>query len=263
MTTLISNAQSKKHRSNQLIMERDSLVALVSRLKETEKVMIDSLNNIRQILTNQNILIGKLRSQVKDSEIFNFNGVNWSPYNLDVITFRNGDTIMQAQSVELWEKAGFAKQPAWCYYQKEDGSIDSSAGKLYNRYAVLDPRGLAPHGWEIASYYEWSNLSSYLFNSDYYFHDLLGVTKFHSNPLNFNFRLTGWRDVGFGGYGNTVTFWMYTDPYNEQGTTRTVSLDAKDESGNTHTYIYEGGSEVFRYGETSWIMGHFVRCVLK
>jgi uncharacterized protein (TIGR02145 family) len=35
-------------------------------------------------------------------------------------------------------------------------------GKLYNWYAVNDPRGLAPTGWHVPSDAEWTTLATYL-----------------------------------------------------------------------------------------------------
>ena len=35
-------------------------------------------------------------------------------------------------------------------------------GKLYNWYAVNDPRGLAPAGWHVASDAEWTELTNCL-----------------------------------------------------------------------------------------------------
>ena len=39
----------------------------------------------------------------------------WMNKNLDVNTFRNGDTIPEVKTIEDWVKAGENKQPAWCY----------------------------------------------------------------------------------------------------------------------------------------------------
>ena len=39
----------------------------------------------------------------------------WSASNLDVLTFRNGDSIPKAQTSEEWIKAMNNMQPAWCY----------------------------------------------------------------------------------------------------------------------------------------------------
>jgi len=85
----------------------------------------------------------------------------WMTKNLDVSTFRNGDPIPQAKTNEEWEKAGDNKLPAWCYYEN-DPANGAKYGKLYNWYAVIDSRGLAPVGYHIPSDAEWTILSDYL-----------------------------------------------------------------------------------------------------
>lgn len=85
----------------------------------------------------------------------------WMAENLNVSTFRNGDPILQAKTDEEWEKAGKNKQPAWCYYDN-DPENGSKYGKLYNWFAVNDPRGLAPKGWHVPSNHEWGILSAFL-----------------------------------------------------------------------------------------------------
>lgn len=79
----------------------------------------------------------------------------WKKKNLNTSVFRNGDSIPQAKSVNDWMAAGINKQPAWCYYQN-DPSNNESYGKLYNWYAINDPRELAPEGWHIPTDLEWS-----------------------------------------------------------------------------------------------------------
>jgi uncharacterized protein (TIGR02145 family) len=82
----------------------------------------------------------------------------WMTKNLDVSTFRNGDPIPQAKTNEEWEKAGENNQPAWCYYENDQAN-GVKYGKLYNWYAVIDPRGLAPVGYHIPSDAEWTKLT--------------------------------------------------------------------------------------------------------
>ena len=81
----------------------------------------------------------------------------WMTKNLDVSKFRNGDPIPEAKTNEEWENAGKNKQPAWCYYNN-DPKNGEKYGKLYNWYAVIDPRGLAPNGYHIPSREEWQTL---------------------------------------------------------------------------------------------------------
>jgi uncharacterized protein (TIGR02145 family) len=85
----------------------------------------------------------------------------WSAENLDAGTFRNGDQIPEAKSNEEWQKAGVEGKPAWCYYEN-DPANGKKYGKLYNWYAVNDPRGLAPKGWHIPTDEEWKALSDSL-----------------------------------------------------------------------------------------------------
>jgi uncharacterized protein (TIGR02145 family) len=82
----------------------------------------------------------------------------WMNKNLDVSTYRNGDTIPQVTDMIKWVNL---KTGAWCYYNN-DSANGRIYGKLYNWYAVNDPRDLAPAGWHIPSKTEWNNLSNRL-----------------------------------------------------------------------------------------------------
>jgi len=85
----------------------------------------------------------------------------WMAKNLNVDKFRNGDPIPEAKTEEEWVRAGENGQPAWCYYDNDPANGEKN-GKLYNGYAVNDPRGLAPAGWHIPSDEEWTTLTDYL-----------------------------------------------------------------------------------------------------
>jgi len=82
----------------------------------------------------------------------------WMEKNLDVMTYRNGDIIPQVTSATEWAALTTG---AWCWY---DNSAANGAiyGKLYNWYAVNDPRGLAPQGWHIPTNAEWTTLNALL-----------------------------------------------------------------------------------------------------
>ncbi len=79
----------------------------------------------------------------------------WMSKNLDVAFYRNGDPIPQVIAPTAW--AGLTTG-AWCYYNN-DPIQGNKYGKLYNWYAVNDPRGLAPQGWHIPSDAEWTTLA--------------------------------------------------------------------------------------------------------
>jgi uncharacterized protein (TIGR02145 family) len=82
----------------------------------------------------------------------------WMRRNLDVTSYRNGDPIPQVTDPFQWE---FLTTGAWCYYGN-DPSTGAMYGKLYNWYALNDPRGLAPAGWHIPSDGEWTTLTDFL-----------------------------------------------------------------------------------------------------
>jgi uncharacterized protein (TIGR02145 family) len=82
----------------------------------------------------------------------------WMQKNLDVTTYRNGDPIPQVTNPAEWLTLTTG---AWCYYNN-DPATGAVYGKLYNGYAVYDPRGLAPTGWHIPSDAEWTTLTDCL-----------------------------------------------------------------------------------------------------
>ncbi|MNQ45102.1 Fibrobacter succinogenes major domain [compost metagenome] len=82
----------------------------------------------------------------------------WMKENLNVSRYRNGDIIPQEIEPAAWLNLTIG---AWCYYENNTAN-GSVYGKLYNWYAVNDPRGLAPTGWHVPSDTEWATLTTYL-----------------------------------------------------------------------------------------------------
>jgi uncharacterized protein (TIGR02145 family) len=82
----------------------------------------------------------------------------WTKCNLDVTTYRDGTPIPQVTDPAVW--SGLTTG-AWCYYNN-DPSNNAIYGKLYNWYAVSDPRGLAPIGYHVPTDAEWTTLTTYL-----------------------------------------------------------------------------------------------------
>ncbi len=189
----------------------------------------------------------------KGLEILKIDNQLWMNKNLEVTTFRNGDIIPQAQSDEDWEKAGFQGLPAWCYYnlRTEDSTqMIVQYGKLYNSFALNDPRGLAPEGWHIPSVSEWEVLVD-----DSLFElikiDSSGISSMVSNETNtskLSIYPAGWRDVGCGGFNENVSFWA-------------SSSEVSEETPYVDFYLDENQHAQMITRSTSWIMGFYVRCV--
>ena len=79
---------------------------------------------------------------------------HWMYKNLNVDHYRNGDSIPEVRDSLVWRSLNTG---AWCNYN-HDSALGAVYGKLYNWYAVNDPRGLAPIVWNIPSDEEWTVL---------------------------------------------------------------------------------------------------------
>lgn len=89
-------------------------------------------------------------------------GDEWTTKNLSVTKYRNGDVIPQVQDATQWANLTTG---AWCYYAYQTAN-GTAYGKLYNWFAVNDPRGIAPTGWHVATNTEWTSLIEYLGGSE-------------------------------------------------------------------------------------------------
>jgi uncharacterized protein (TIGR02145 family) len=143
----------------------------------------------------------------------------WMTENLNVSNFRNGEPIKEITNYEEWLTANNSGKPAWCYY--DFNSMNAKYGKLYNWYAVSDPRGLAPEGWHVPSDQDWNNLIKFN-GSDKISTDKLksnfgwfawdGKSCSGNNQTGFNCLPSGalYADGEFVAIGNAANFWSNT-----------------------------------------------------
>ncbi|MBM3185734.1 MAG: fibrobacter succinogenes major paralogous domain-containing protein [Bacteroidetes bacterium] len=148
---------------------------------------------------------------------------------------------------EGWTK----KQAAWCYYNN-DPKNEATFGKLYNWYAINDPRCLAPEGWRITTDEDWTKL----INS-------LGGSKIANKKLksssNWNNSRAGNDEIGlsiqpgglrfdFGDFGfiqDNALFWSAT---------------TKDETTAFYRYFDFPEGEISKYAHDK-NHGFSVRCI--
>ncbi len=124
----------------------------------------------------------------------------WMTKNLDVAFYRNGDPIPQVTNAAAWAALTTG---AWCYYNN-DSTQGNKYGKMYNWYAVNDPRGLAPQGWHVPSDAELTTLETTLGGSS-----VAGGKMKEAGTLNWTIPNTaGNNNSGFtglpGGYRNSI-----------------------------------------------------------
>lgn len=189
-----------------------------------------------------------------DSNVYETVAINtqiWTKTNLNVSRYRNGDIIPEVTDPTTWQTLTTG---AWCYYQN-DTANGSEYGKLYNWYAVNDPRGLAPTGYHIRSDSEWTTLTNYLGGIPVAGGTLKESGSAHwnspnvdaTNSSNFTALPEGRRENGlFDTIGNYGFWWSSTD-YNNSITAYEFNL-----------YYYLGSTNRNNFDKHN---GFSVRCV--
>ena len=177
----------------------------------------------------------------------------WMTQNLNVEKFRNGDPIPEAKTNEEWRKAGENGEPAWSYYNNNPDNGDRY-GKLYNWYAVNDPRGLAPEGWKIPSDEEWSRLDDFLGDIR------VAGTKMKSTDFWADYEGNGINESGFSGLPGGTRFYNGTfDNIGKYGIWWSSSEESNSNYAGLRTLVY-GSGIAFRNGGIK-TFGFSVRCL--
>ncbi len=82
----------------------------------------------------------------------------WMAENLKVTRYRNGDPIPNITDTTNWMKLTTGSY--WWY--NNDTVFKKKYGALYNWYAVIDSRNIAPIGWHVPTDAEWCQMMIYL-----------------------------------------------------------------------------------------------------
>ena len=114
---------------------------------------------ISPITFNTSVTYGSLTDQ--DGNIYKTVTIGtqtWMAENLKTTKYRNGDPIQNVADSAQWRQFTTG---AYCYYDNDERYADAY-GCLYNLYAVIDSRNLAPSGWHIPTDTEWASLNNSL-----------------------------------------------------------------------------------------------------
>jgi uncharacterized protein (TIGR02145 family) len=182
-------------------------------------------------------------------------GQVWMQKNLNICKYRNGDDIPQVQDPIAWVDLTTG---AWCYYQNNtaNGPI---YGKLYNGYAVNDPRGLAPLGYHVPSDDEWNTLVTFLGGESVAGGEMKATTGWTPRPGITNTNSSGFTGLPGGGRTNFLygefyfvgekgTWWSSSNYFNigvPSSFTRTLNFN--------DATAYQGGNYMLN--------GLSVRCI--
>ena len=176
---------------------------------------------------------------------------NWTIKNLNVAVFNNGDSIPEAKSSEEWTKASNESKPVWCYHHN-DPKDWKKYGKIYNWYAVKDPRGLAPKGMHIPSDDEWDILIDFLGGENLAVEKLKSKNGWDDNCNGTN--ESGFNAIPGGGCGANQNFyalgdlvgywWSSTEKDNESIWYRSISCQGVQKKIKRNYYDKNGGMRV-------------------
>ena len=115
----------------------------------------DALTNIQKFCESKSV---SANSQSYNSQDVKIGSYFVTSKNLDVSKYRNGEEIPQVNDPNQWANL---ETGAWCYFNN-DPTNASIFGKLYNWYAVHDPRGIAPIGYHVISDDEFTSIINVL-----------------------------------------------------------------------------------------------------
>ena len=190
---------------------------------------------------------GTIRFDGYDYRLVAIGSQCWFAENLRSDNYANGDAIPSALSQSAWQST---TSGAVAVYESDVSNL-ATYGRLYNWYAVNDPRGLCPSGWHVPTDEEWTALTDHLGGK------AVAGEQIKSSPSD-SPRWNGTNSSGFSGlpggnrptYGNFNSarnrgYWWSSSPYSSTAWGRELSSN---------------GDNVGRYGSHRR-NGFSVRCV--
>ena len=184
----------------------------------------------------------------------------WMAENLRVSKYRDGTPILFA--TDSADNEVMRNDMYWIYNNNESGEMDTY-GALYNWYAVVDSRNVAPEGWHVPEASEWQvlvdNLGGEVVAGSYMkqtgtilWEDNAGATNqsgFTALPGGIYEHSGSWGDEpSCRGLGYSAYFWSAT------------AVEDSIYGGAWCCRLYSRSSEVSRDGHSEW-GGLSVRCV--
>lgn len=180
--------------------------------------LIKTVLSVAQSVGTPYIFINPKETDIFKSETVTIGTQIWTLYNLNVAKYRNGDPIPQITNDADWTSA---TSGAWCY-RNNDPTTDAVYGKLYNHFALKDPRGLAPTGFRVPELADFQTLETFLGGASIAGKKLkdAGATYFSGGGTNTGDNSSGFRAIpngirhgttgySFAGANESAVYGMY------------------------------------------------------
>lgn len=190
-----------------------------------------------------------------DGNVYSTIGIGgqiWMAENLKVTQYRNGDEIPNLTDDILWSNT---TEGAYCCYNN-DPNIALVYGNLYNWYAVIDSRNIAPEGWHVPTEDEWDKLINWLGGED------IAGGKLKSTTLWNAPNAAATNESGFGGLPSGMKLGIYYINLGDQGIFRTrSSWNIGGQALPVNYTLNKDSVNVLTYTLPYKTMGLSVRCV--
>lgn len=163
----------------------------------------------------------------------------WMKENLKVSKYRDGSEIATGLNNFDWSTT---TEGAFAIYE-DLASNNTTFGKLYNWYALVDTRGLCPTGWHVPSDAEWTTLENYLGGVSVAGGKMKAVSSLWASPnagatneCGFSGLPAGIRTTSgsYSALGNQCNFWSTTEATSGDAWSRKLTA----ENGYSYKYSY-------------------------
>jgi uncharacterized protein (TIGR02145 family) len=188
------------------------------------------------------------------------NGQEWMAENLRTTSYANGDPIPNVTDNWQWATVTIG---IWAHYNN-DSQYENPYGKLYNWYAVADPRNICPTGWHVPTDEEWNSLIGYLdpsFDPDSYTQSNTAGgkmksigTQYWQSPNNAATNESGFSGLPGGIRDFEGTFGSFSESGYWWSSTELSALSAADRA------LASSSGDVYRYNYNKEF-GFSVRCL--
>lgn len=175
-------------------------------------------------------------------------GQCWLKENLHSAHYQNGDSIP-----EVLDNAQWSAQSQGAFSKYENNNVyDSIYGKLYNGFAIADPRNVCPAGWHVSNKDDWDQLLDSLGGADIAAGSLKATELWSlpntgaSNLIGFTALPGGTHDADHGGFFSSITnsgyWWESTSLSNPGGAVRYMNYP--NVNVNRFTFLKKNGFSV-------------------